>query len=487
MKNSGAFSFWLALILLALPTLGRNLQLQTEGRVLNIESRQHQGHALYGLSDIASALGLKSGENPAGLRVSGPRGELHLTDGRPLVGTGEGEQYVLLSNPVWRRNRDDWYVPEDFLTRALPYVLDRKLESVSPGSYRLEALPEMEVRVAVNQYPDHVAVVFEPAGEAQVRVRELRDFIEVSFQDFAIRPRLESNQIESEIVSGIEFSSSELQGVFRIRKGARFGGFRQYRLEQPSRLVVDAAVSPREAAATPRADPAVIRLDPPRAVAPAASVDQPPDPLLRQRTERPIFIDPGHGGDDYGVTTGTGISEKTIVFELALRIQRLLEREGAPVRLSRTRDLNTALDRRSGAANFFRSGAFVSLHVGGAPSPAAKGPVVYVYGGASGRESSSSNAGLTPWHQGQQEFAAESRRLAIQMQGALNQLFGTENQVLAAPLEVLAAVRAPAILIEAGYLTNPEERELLNSPAFQDRLAAAIAEVLKRGYEGGAW
>ncbi|HUG43351.1 MAG TPA: N-acetylmuramoyl-L-alanine amidase [Acidobacteriota bacterium] len=484
--NRVVFSFWLTLTLLSLPTLGRSLQLQTEGRVLNIESRQHQGHALYGLTDIARALGLRTGEGPTGLRVSGPRGDLQLTDGRPLVGAGD--QYVLLSNRVWRRSRGDWYVPEDFLTRALPYVLDRRLETVSPGAYRLDALPEMEVRVGVNRYPDHVAVVFEPAGEAQGRVRDLRDYIEVSFQDFAIRPRIESNRIQSEVISGIEFSSTELQGTFRLRKGSRYGGFRQYRMEQPFRLVVDASVSPREAAATRRADPAVITIDPPRAgAAPTPSDQPPPDPLLRIRTERPIFIDPGHGGDDYGVTTGTGISEKTIVFELTLRIQRLLEQEGAPVRLSRTRDLNPTLDRRSGAANFSRAGAFVSLHVGGAPGSAARGPVVYVYGDATVQESNSSDAGLTPWHQGQQAFAAESRRLAIHMQGALNQLFGTENQVLAAPLEVLAAVQAPAILIEAGYLTNPDERGLLNSPAFQDRLAAAIADVLKRGHAGGAW
>jgi N-acetylmuramoyl-L-alanine amidase len=67
------------------------------------------------------------------------------------------------------------------------------------------------------------------------------------------------------------------------------------------------------------------------------------------------------------------------------------------------------------------------------------------------------------------------------LQMSLNDLFQTKNVVVEAPLTVLAPVKAPAVIIETGFLTNPEDLELLiNRPQFQERLAETIARVVSR-------
>ena len=86
---------------------------------------------------------------------------------------------------------------------------------------------------------------------------------------------------------------------------------------------------------------------------------------------------------------------------------------------------------------------------------------------------------LIAWHQGQTGFAAQSRRLALLIQQRLNGLFGTDNLPATAPLEILAPVQGPAVLVEAGYLTNPADAEVLLQPDFQEAIAISIADAIE--------
>jgi N-acetylmuramoyl-L-alanine amidase len=68
--------------------------------------------------------------------------------------------------------------------------------------------------------------------------------------------------------------------------------------------------------------------------------------------------------------------------------------------------------------------------------------------------------------------------LARQAQRELNLLWGVQNSVREIPLAVLAPVAAPAILVEAGFLTNPEDQDMLISLEFQEQLAATISRAI---------
>ena len=83
-----------------------------------------------------------------------------------------------------------------------------------------------------------------------------------------------------------------------------------------------------------------------------------------------------------------------------------------------------------------------------------------------------------PWGEGQAPYILSSQRLARQFQKELNVLWGVQNSVREIPLAILAPIAAPAILVEAGFLTNPEDQAMLISADFQERLAAAISRAI---------
>ena len=74
---------------------------------------------------------------------------------------------------------------------------------------------------------------------------------------------------------------------------------------------------------------------------------------------------------------------------------------------------------------------------------------------------------LTAWETGQKPYAAQSRQLGELIQTELNAVFGGENQMVEAPLAQLAPVTAPAVLVEAGFLTNSEDQQKLATASFR--------------------
>ena len=117
-----------------------------------------------------------------------------------------------------------------------------------------------------------------------------------------------------------------------------------------------------------------------------------------------------------------------------------------------------------------------------------RGPVVYVFdppveepdeAGQPPRKKAAPQTGdLARWEVAQLPFLDESRRLADLLQKNLNVLFDTRNKVCAAPVTVLGPVQAPAVVVEVGFLTNPEDLGLLARPEFRAQLADSIARSL---------
>ena len=206
-----------------------------------------------------------------------------------------------------------------------------------------------------------------------------------------------------------------------------------------------------------------------------------------------MVIDPGHGGDDVGAQSPTGVMEKEVTLAVARRLARILESRGRAVRLTRDGNQGRALTDRTALANRLDATVFISLHANASTVASVAGAETYYMSldGASdeaaaataaleNRAGSSSN-GRSPldlilWDLAQAEVLNESSRLALAVQGRLNARLGLRDRgVKQAPFVVLTGATMPAILVEVGFLSNPSEAERLTQPESQQQLAEAVA------------
>ena len=126
------FSFSLLLILFFMfseSLQAKNLEIFLGQRGWKVDALQREGNNYYRLKDLAEVVGLEREERGGMLTVQGTRGTLLLIDERPLIRFED--HYILLSGPAWRRQEGNWYVTEDFLTEAIPLVVNLKLEKRS--------------------------------------------------------------------------------------------------------------------------------------------------------------------------------------------------------------------------------------------------------------------------------------------------------------------------------------------------------------------
>jgi len=199
----------------------------------------------------------------------------------------------------------------------------------------------------------------------------------------------------------------------------------------------------------------------PQRVSPPAVAQQPPPPPAPAPPPRrtvlagtTIIVDAGHGGHDPGAQGVSRLPEKAITLAITTRLVRLLESAGARVVTTRSRDVFIELDDRAAMADRVRTDLFVSIHADSAARAAASGATVYIARNASG---TSERAG--------EAVAAALRRAGIECRG-----------IHRAGFRVLVGHSRPAMLVECGFLTNSRDAALLNTAAYQDRLAAAIAD-----------
>lgn len=184
-----------------------------------------------------------------------------------------------------------------------------------------------------------------------------------------------------------------------------------------------------------------------------------------------IVLDPGHGTDPQGSDPGaigpSGIKEKDVNLAIALKLADLLRAEGAQVYLTRSGENTThRLVERALYANTVGADVFISIHSNASLNPEVGGTATYIYA-------------PPDTELGQQR--EERLRLARCIQEALVAALGRRNiGVLEANFAVLRHTNMPSVLVEVAFISNPEEEQLLNNPAFQARAASGILEGLKR-------
>jgi N-acetylmuramoyl-L-alanine amidase len=232
-----------------------------------------------------------------------------------------------------------------------------------------------------------------------------------------------------------------------------------------------------------------------------------PVPAAPQKALPVIVLDPGHGGVEVGAIGPSGLQEKDLTLDLARRLKVLLERQGVTVVLTRDEDRVLPLDDRTAIANHNHAILFISIHLNASKRKSALGAETYFLATAATDAEARTLAGLenkayespdaaaaaeaTPatapdhglelilWDLAQNSYLAESSRLAEAIQTELNSATGVRDRgVRQAPFRVLMGATMPAILIEAGFISNPEEEARFKDDAYKDKVAEAIARAV---------
>ncbi|MDB8604226.1 GBS Bsp-like repeat-containing protein [Streptococcus salivarius] len=191
-----------------------------------------------------------------------------------------------------------------------------------------------------------------------------------------------------------------------------------------------------------------------------------------------VYLDAGHGGYDPGASY-FGISEKSLTLAIQSRVKAKLEAEGYQVVTTRTSDTYVDLTDRSRAANASESDIFVSIHINASGSSAAQGIETYYY-----QPYAEYPSRINATYHANPTRLSMSDTLANAIQSSLINATGAQNQgVKRQTFAVLRETTAPAVLLELGFLSNPQEAARLNTSAYQETLANAIVAGIKSYYE----
>jgi N-acetylmuramoyl-L-alanine amidase len=222
-----------------------------------------------------------------------------------------------------------------------------------------------------------------------------------------------------------------------------------------------------------------------------------------------VVIDPGHGGIDSGTDGVNGLMEKDLVLAEGLELAAVLKERGYIVHMTRDSDVFIPLPERVAIARKLKADLMISLHADSNPDTQVSGLSIYTLNdGRSDREAaglarrenqSDIIAGVDLSREdspvapilidlAQRDTINRSSRFA---ETALGQLHSVTDILArtphrAASLAVLVAPDVPAVLIELGYLSNESDAVQMNTPAWRQKVADAIARAVDRNFSASA-
>ena len=224
------------------------------------------------------------------------------------------------------------------------------------------------------------------------------------------------------------------------------------------------------------------------------------DAAPKGRRDLVIAVDAGHGGEDPGAVTRSGIREKDVVFAIARALARRIDRiPGMKAAMIRDGDYYVGLRRRTEIARKHGADLFVSIHADSFRNPRVSGSGVYVL---SQRGASSEAARWLAKQENASDFVGgvsiddkddllasvlvdlqqtATRSVSFEVGGQVLKSLGRvarrhKRRIEQAGFLVLKSPDIPSILIETGFLTNPSDAKRLSNPEHQDVVARAILD-----------
>jgi N-acetylmuramoyl-L-alanine amidase len=208
-----------------------------------------------------------------------------------------------------------------------------------------------------------------------------------------------------------------------------------------------------------------------------------------------IVIDAGHGGHDTGTIGATGLMEKDLCLDVALRLGKIIQQRlpGAEVVYTRADDTFIPLEERTNIANQAKADLFISIHANSSQDRAARGIETYylnLKGSAeamevAARENATAQEGVHDLQDlvkkiARTEKVEESKELAEDIQDSLSKRIqksvktAKNRGVRKAPFVVLIGADMPSILTEISFLSNPADEKLLKQPEQRQKVAEGL-------------
>lgn len=228
--------------------------------------------------------------------------------------------------------------------------------------------------------------------------------------------------------------------------------FVAFQLQRGSQAIPTPITTPTQSAVTvipvpapERTTPQIEPITPPQSFPPQTN----PSPARNQRIV--VVVDPGHGGKDPGAIGVNRLREVDVILPIAKQVAALLERQGVQVVMTRNADYFVDLAPRVDIARRVGADLFVSIHANAiVKRPDVSGLETYYY--------------------------SSGRGLAQTIHNSVLQNVNVRNRgVRQARFYVLRRSSMPAVLVEVGYVTSPEESARLANPNYQSQMADAIA------------
>ena len=420
-----------------------------------------------------------------GLTITARGRSIVLTENQNVVSVA-GRLVTLPAPPLRRDGR--WFVPADFLPRALAVALDTRLDLRRPA--RLLIVGDMRVpRVVarIDAGANNVVVTLDITPNTETRINAQQGRLIVQFDADAIDlsvPLVPTQGFLQNVTPG------DTPSTVALTLGPRYATNR-VTTSQPDagsgRVTIDLLPATTDITPTPVPTP------------PAAA----PDTRLVVPTQGPstglrtVVIDPGHGGEELGTQGVKGTLEKEITLSVARRLRTLIEsRLGLKVFLTREDDRTMELDDRSAFANNHKADVFLSIHANSAVRPAMKGAEVYYLtverADAEARKKADEAATTLPalgggnraidlilWETAQARYLEQSATLAGLIEQSLRpRVEMSPRAVQQAPFRVLVGANMPAALVEIGYLSNADQETQIATASYQDQVAQALLDAL---------
>ena len=457
------------------------------------------GQEMFALDDLARLFNLTVREDTAGgaLTVSAGAQTIVLSPQQPLASVA-GRMISLPAAPV--REGRAWYVPVDFVSRALAPGSPTRIDLRKPSRLVLAGdirMPRVAARVEALGSVTRVTIDVAPPTPHTVAQEGSRLLVRFD-ADGLDAGDLRANTT-TDALQGIRLGDAPQTVTLDL--GPRFQSFRASDQAAPTggtRIIIDLT------AQTETAPPAGTQPPPPVQMPPGETpplLDLPPPGGLRT-----IVIDAGHGGEESGARGAQGTIEKHITLAVARRLKGAIEsRLGVRVLLTRDGDQTVPADQRAALANNNKADLFISLHANASVRPVAAGAEVFYlslegYGEQGQRASQGATESLpvvgggvraieiTPWEMAQARHIEQSTAFARAVEASLRDrgVPMSPRALQQAPFRVLVGANMPAVLVELGFLTNPQEEQKLASDAHQGALVQALLDGILRYRMAGA-
>jgi N-acetylmuramoyl-L-alanine amidase len=391
------------------------------------------------------------------------------------------------------------------------------LAAVTVLAFQDAAQPPQPLSVTAVRFwslEDATRVVIEASGEFQFRRDWLRDPDRLYFDIVGAKPALSKERVHTiavgdAFIKQIRVSETQPNVTRVVLDLARAVDFSAAQLANPDRLVIELKA---------RAKPLAENSPPPAAAPPVEAPKPAPPPAARSAVPaKPsqtggrslvralglklgrVVLDPGHGGHDTGSIGPSGLLEKDVVLDVALRLGNLIEeRMGAEVVYTRRDDTFVPLEQRTALANEKQADLFLSIHAN-AGAASVSGYETYYLNfsntkddlAVAARENATSERTI---HELQTmiekiariDKAEESREFASRIQASLYKDMRKANPrvqdrgVRRAPFVVLIGAAMPSVLSEVEFLSNPRDERLLRREDYRQRLAEALYKGLSQ-------